>query len=185
MDITIISQRYAKALFDLALEFKELEKIKEDMLLVGSVTDENPEFRRLLSSPVIPQGKKAAIIRGIFNKKVEKLTFRFLELVVRKEREVFLKNIADNFISLYKKYKNIITVKLITAQPVDDHIRKEILDILEETTHKNVELLEDTDKKLIGGFVLTMDDKKYDASIRQQINRLQKEFERNPYVKGF
>ncbi len=185
MDVTIISQRYAKALFDLAIEFKELEKIKEDMLLVGSVTAENPEFRRLLASPVIPQGKKAAIIKGIFQQKVEKLTFRFLELVVRKEREVYLREIADNFIGLYKKHNNIITVNLITAQPVDEHIRKEILGILEETTHKNVELLENVDKSLIGGFVLTMEDKKYDSSIRHQINRLQRVFERNPYVKGF
>ena len=185
MDVAIISKRYAKALFDLALEMKILDRVNQDMLLVQSVTVENPEFKRLLASPTIPPGKKSEIIKGIFEKYLDKLSFRFLQLVVKKEREVYLRNIAENFTSLYKKFNNIATVKLTTAQPIDEQIRQKILTLLKDAIHKHIELNEEVDENLIGGFVLNLEDSQYDASLRKKINRLQKAFESNFYVKEF
>ncbi|OQX79494.1 MAG: ATP synthase F1 subunit delta [Bacteroidetes bacterium 4484_276] len=185
MDFTIISQRYAKALFELALEMKILDRVNQDMLLVQSVTVENPEFKRLLASPIIPPGKKSQIIKGIFEKHLERLSFRFLQLVVKKEREAYLQNIAESFISMYKKFNNILPVKLTTAQPIDDEIRREMLILLKDATHKKIELEEKVEENLIGGFVLNLDDSQYDASLRKKISRLQKAFESNLYVKGF
>ncbi len=185
MDVTIISQRYAKALFDLALELKILDRVNKDMLLINSVAVENPQFKRLLASPIIPSGKKSQIIKGIFENHVDKLSFRFLQLVVKKEREVYLQFISENFINLYKKFNNIETVNLITAQPIDESIRQKIIDLLVEKSHKTIELLEDVDEDLIGGFVITHEDTKYDASLRKKINRLQKAFESNLYIKGY
>ena len=185
MDVTIISKRYAQALFDLALEMKILDRVNKDMLLVRSVTVENPEFRRLLASPIIPPGKKSQIIKGIFEKHLEKLSFRFLQLVIKKEREAYLRNIAENFTSLYKKFNNILLVELTTAQPIDDEIRREILILLKDATHKKIELKEKVEEDLIGGFVLNLDDSQYDASLRKKISRLRKDFESNLYIKGF
>ncbi len=185
MDFTIISHRYAKALFDLALEMNILDRVNQDMMLVQSVTVENPEFRRLLASPIIPPGKKSQIIKGVFEKHLEKLSFRFLQLVVKKEREAYLRNIAENFISIYKKFNNILPVKLTTAQPIDDEIRRDILALLKDATKKKIELKEKVEENLIGGFVLNFDDSQYDASLRKKISRLQKAFESNLYVKGF
>jgi F-type H+-transporting ATPase subunit delta len=185
MDVTIISQRYAQALFDLSLEMKTLERVNEDMLLVKSVAVENPQFRRLLASPIIPPGKKSQIIKAIFERHLDRLSFRFLQLVVKKERELYLQFIAESFTNLYKKHKNIETVNLTTAQPINQKIRQEIIDLLVDKTHKKIELLEDIDQDLIGGFVLSLEDTKYDASLRKKISRLQKTFESNLYVKGF
>ena len=185
MDFTIISQRYAKALFELALEMKILDRVNQDMLLVKSVTVENPEFKRLLTSPIIPPGKKSQIIKGIFEKHLERLSLRFLQLVVKKEREAYLPNIVESFISMYKKFNNILPVKLTTAQPIDDEIRREMLTLLKDTTHKKIELEEKVEENLIGGFVLNLEDSQYDASLRKKIDRLRKTFESNLYVKGF
>ena len=185
MDITIISQRYAQALFDLALEMEILERVKDDMTLVLEVTRENPQFRRLLSSPIIPDGKKARILRSIFHRHVDKLTMRFLELVTHKDREVYLLDITKSFVNLYNKYKNILTVQLTTAAEINEKIREEIIDLLEDTTHKTIDLIEVVDDKIIGGFVLRMDDSQYDASIRKKISKLEKAFEKNLYIRGF
>jgi len=185
MDVTIISQRYAKALFELAQEMNILEEVTKDMELVGTVTAENPEFKRILASPVIPQGKKAQIIKGIFSGKVQKLTFRFLQLVVKKERELYLLEISNHFISIYKKYKNIMVVELTTAYSIDEQLRKELLQLLKDHTHQNIELHEKVDKNIIGGFILNLEDSRYDASLRNKINRLKKTFEINLYEKKF
>jgi len=185
MDITIISRRYAKALFDLAREMNILEKTYKDMLLVQSVVAENPELKRLLMSPIIPPGKKSQVLRTLFQKHLDKLSFRFMQLVVKKEREAFLQNIADNFISLYKEFKNILPVKITTAQAIDAEVRQEILDLLMDAEHKTIELEESVNEELIGGFVLNMEDRQYDASLQKKISRLKKAFESNLYIKGY
>lgn len=185
MDITIISQRYAKALFDLAVEMKNLEAVKKDIDLLEDVTHENPEFKGLLRSPIIPPGKKNSILTAVFKGKMEDLTFRFLQLVTRKEREVYLQDIGNAFIKLYKDHHNIITVKLTSPQPLDTSSKKELIKMLAAETHKTIDLVEETDDTLIGGFVLTMEDRKYDASIRHQLDKLKKAFDKNLYIKGF
>ncbi len=185
MDVTIIAQRYAKALFDLAIEMERLEVVKKDIDLIQEVIKENPEFRRLLHSPIIPPGKKNKVIAGVFKSKLNELTFRFLQLVTRKERAVHLDSICLAFIKQYKTYHNIISIKLTTAAKLDEESRTALIAMLTDQTHKTIELTEEIDSKLVGGFVLTMEDKKYDASIRNQLEKLSKTFDKNLYIKGF
>lgn len=184
MDVTIISQRYAKALFGLALEMKILEAVKKDIELLDEVAMQNPEFRRLIKSPIITPGKKNKIITGIFKGKIQDMTFKFLQLITRKERELFLLDINNSFIKLYKNYHNILTVHVKTRMPLEKGSRKELLRVLSEGTHKTIDLVEKTDESMLGGFVLTMEDRKYDASIRHQLENLKKLFDKNPYVSG-
>jgi F-type H+-transporting ATPase subunit delta len=185
MDVTIISKRYAQALFDLALEMNRLERISDDVKLIQEVIAENPQFRRLLKSPVIPDGKKSSILKAVFGRHIDELTFRFLLLVTRKEREVFLKEITGAFMIIYKKHHNIVTVKLTTPVAFDDKTRKDLLEMLHRDLHQKIELIEVIDPNMLGGFIITLDDKKYDASIRRQLDRLYKSFEDNLYVRGF
>lgn len=185
MDITIISKRYAKALFDLAIEMKKLERIKDDIELVQSVTIENPGFLRLLKSPIIPAGKKNKIIAAIFKDKLDVLSFKFLQLVTRKEREILLDSISASFIKLYKDYHNIVTITLTSSQKMNEKSKQELINMLSGETHKMIDLIEKVDKSLIGGFVIDMDDRKYDASISHQLERLKKSFDKNLYIKGF
>jgi F-type H+-transporting ATPase subunit delta len=149
------------------------------------VIQENPEFRRLLHSPIIPAGKKNKIIAAIFKSKLNELSFRFLQLVTRKERAVHLDSIALAFIKQYKTYHNIINITLTSAVALDENSRQELVAKLSEQTHKTIDLTQAIDPDLLGGFVLTMEDKKYDASIRHQLERLHKSFDKNLYIKGF
>ena len=185
MDNSILSQRYAQALFDLALEMKNLERIYTDILLVLDVARENPEFRRLLASPVIPPGKKSQILKGIFERHLDRLSFRFLQLVITKERAFHLEDIAGSFVSIYKKYQNILITKLKTAAPIDVETRNKILELLTGATKKNIELIEVVDENLIGGFVITLDDRQYDASLSKKISVLSKSFDKNLYIKTY
>ena len=185
MDLAIISKRYAQALFNLSLGMNRLERINDDVKLIQEVVAENPHFRRLLSSPVVSDGKKTRIINGVFGRHLDELTMRFLQLITRKEREVFLKEIADAFVVIYKKHHRILPVKLTTSAPLDEETRKNLLEMLHKDLDHKIELIEHIDPEVIGGFVLNFDNKKYDASIRRKLDRLHKTFEENPYVKGF
>ena len=185
MDITIISKRYAQALFDLAIEMNKLERISEDMKLVSKVTNENPQLRRLLASPIISIGKKLIILKKIFEKHLDILSFRFIRLVTRKEREIYLQNITDNFDILYKKYKNILTVHLQTAYRIDEATISKLQIIAGQKVKMNIEMIEKTDKSLIGGFIMNIGDYRYDASLKKKFKLLSETFSKNLYIREF
>ncbi len=180
-----VAGRYAKALFDLAIEMKVLEKVYADAELIIDVCEENRDFVLLLRSPIIKDVKKLAIIKDIFEKNLNELTYRFLVVITRNKRESIIKEIAERFVDFYKEYKNILPVNLTAAIKLDEETRGKIIELLNTHSDSTIELTEKVDEKLIGGFVLSFDDKQLDASILRQIKNLKKEFDINLYIKGF
>jgi len=183
MDVTIIANRYAKALFNLAQEKNLIEPTYLDMIQVWEVVRENKSLNNILRSPIIPNPKKLSILRALFVGRISAFTFRFLELVIKKDRALLTRYIAESFVEIYKDHKNIITIQLVTAYALDELTRRKILDQLSDLTHMTIDLVEKVSPELIGGFVFSYKDRKFDASLRQKIKLLSKEFEKNPYVK--
>lgn len=180
-----LANRYARALFDLAKEKNLVEAIKDDAVLIFNVCKENRDFVLLLQSPVIKDSKKIAIVKDIFEKNLHQLTYKFIIIIARNGREYLIPEIANQIITIYKEYKNIIEAKLVTAVKLDKEIRKQFMSLMEERTKAEIELTEEVDEDLIGGFVLSYDDNQYDASILRQIKNLHREFDINLYIKGF
>lgn len=178
---TRIGNRYAKALFELALEQNMLDNVKKDIELINKVIRESKDFRMMLKSPIIHSDKKELVIRSVFGEKIETLTLHFLLLITRKRRENYIEPITREFITLYKEYKNIVTTWLQTAVKIDSRIRQEIVELIAKQTGGEVELNEEIKKDLIGGFVLKYQDYQYDASIARQLADLRKDFNVNLY----
>ncbi|MGE5424293.1 MAG: ATP synthase F1 subunit delta [Syntrophothermus sp.] len=184
MKISPTAIPYAKALFDLAKERNELEAVMKDMQVIASISSSNKDFMMLLKSPIIHSDKKIKIIREVFRETTGVTTLTFLEIIIRKKREKFIPEIALAFQELYQDYNNILVTHVKTAAPITTEIREEIIRIMKEHTSKTIELEEEIDKDLIGGFVLNWKDKQYDASILSQINQLKKNVARiNLFVK--
>lgn len=178
----IVASRYAKSLIDLAIETKQLEEVRKDMLLVKQVCDSNSDFVTLLQSPVVKTDKKIAIFNGVFGKNISKTTTAFLNLLAAKRRENYLSGIASSFDEQYKLYKNITTVKVSSAVALDAKLKKDILDLVKKNATGEIELIEKVDPSLIGGFVLTINDKQVDQSVKRKLNDLSKNFTGNSFV---
>ena len=114
---------------------------------------------------------------------MNKISISFFEIITRKGREPFLEGIAREFVLKYKKFKGIQTAVITSAVGLDDKLRKEVYRLISESVKSEVELIEKVDKRIIGGFVLRMEDKQYDASIASELRKLTKEFASNPYVR--
>jgi len=186
MNLSHIAVTYAKALFDVALEQNSLEEAISDMSLIHALCQTNRDFKLMIKSPVITTEKKTKIIRAIFDKKLSLLTMTYFIIILRKNREAAIPAIAEDFIELYKDYKGILTTYLKTTSGISEDVRGKIVAILKQQTGKEIELIEETDAEMIGGFILRWKDQQYDASILNQINKLKKEVAAiNLYVKGF
>jgi len=180
-----IANRYARALFDLALEMDILEKIRQDATVLNDVCKSNKDFVFMLRSPVIRADKKILVIKEIFGKHLQVLTLNFITIITRNRREQLLPEIFLQFIEIYKLHKNIITVEITTATQIDEVLQSKILTLLEKRAKATVDLKKKVNEDIIGGFVLAYEDKQYDASILRQIKNLRREFDINLYIKGF
>ena len=180
-----VSNRYAKALLELAVETNNLENCYSDMNTILTGCQESKEFYLLLKSPIIKTDKKIIIIEEVFSNKLSELTYGFIKIITSKKREAILDSVAKSFISLYKEKKNIISAKLVTATEIDNETREEVLDFIKKKGHKNVDLQEKIDKSIIGGAIINIGNKQIDASVSNKINEMKQNFSVNLYEQNY
>ncbi|OIP01735.1 MAG: ATP synthase F1 subunit delta [Bacteroidetes bacterium CG2_30_32_10] len=182
---TRIAQRYAKALFDLAIEQNIIERVYDDIVLIKGVCETNKDFILLLSSPIIKSDKKQAIIKEIFEKHIHHVTLAFLLIITKKRREYYISQISKKFIGFYKDFKGIEIVTVTSANQLDQTTIQKVLQKLKTFITKEIELVQVINPNIIGGFIIQYDDKKYDASILNKIHALSKNFLTNEYIKEY
>lgn len=180
-EITVAS-RYAKSFIDLAQEQNVLEEANKDMHVFYETVKNNAQLRAVLRNPIISSSAKKQILSKIFGNKVSKLTASFFEIMVNKGREAFLYHTASQFFSQYNQIKGVVVAKVTSATPLSESSKKEIEARVAKATNGNVILETKVDPDLIGGFVLTVGDKQYDASLAKSLKELKKEFSSNAYV---
>ncbi len=186
MSVNRISSRYAKSLIDLAVERNEMETVVKDIQLFGEVA-KNRDFSLMLKSPIINTSKKQSIFSAIFEGKISKTTTAFFDIILRKGREAVLTDISSEFMSQYKQLNRISAVTLTTAIPLTESALNDIKAklIASNITMDKLELTTKIDPNILGGFVIEVGDKLYDASVQHKLDQLKKEFVGNQYVKSF
>ena len=186
MNVSLVAERYASALFDLALEKNAGEEIYQDSLLISKTCEDSKDLRLLLNSPIVNSGKKQTILEDVFEKSVHPITMTYMRIMVRKNREKFIPFIALKVVDLYNEYKNILVVHFKSPVLPDEATTKQVLGLMKNYTTAGIDLQPEIDQSLIGGFVLSWKDLQYDASIRREIDELRNTIAKiNLYKKGF
>jgi len=181
-----VAIRYAKSLLSLAIERNVLEEVKEDMMILNSVCDENRDLTNMLKSPIVKSDMKSIILKKIFESKLSSLSMNFIELITEKKREAILGSISEGFISLYNTEKNIVKATVTTATAITEDLRAHVLSKLKEVVGgADVQVEERINTSLIGGFILRVGDQEYNASAANKLRQLKKEFVSNPYIKEY
>ncbi|MEL7222128.1 MAG: ATP synthase F1 subunit delta [Bacteroidota bacterium] len=178
MSVQRIAGRYAKSLVELSQEQNKLDRVLQDMNTM-KMASQNKDLALLLKSPIVNATKKQSVMDALFSKSFDEMTMAFVKLLINKGREPYLPAIADAFIAQYKKINHISTVKVITAKPLTEAGLNDLRKKLEasEVTEKSVEIETEVDENLIGGFVLEIGDKIYDASVAQKLEELKRSFQ--------
>lgn len=171
-----VASRYAKSLIELAEEKGILEEINRDMQLFLEVCEENRLFKLALKNPIIKNDKKLSVLKSIFEKKTNKLTILFFELISRKNRESILPEVAEEFHKQYNLLKGVVAAQVVTPFPLNDALRAEFRNLVKSRFNKEAELSESVDESLIGGFVLTVGDKQLNESLISKLRELHYDF---------
>ena len=173
------ASRYAKSLLSLSSDQKSLEEVNKDMKFVADTCKSSSKLILLLKSPIVKTDKKLAILNAIFSNKIGKLVSSFIEIITKKKREAIILDIARAFNEQYNTHKNITSAKVSTAIALDKELKSKIMAIVKTASKGDVEIEEEVNKDLIGGFVIKIGDQQVDSSINSKLQKLKREFSTN------
>jgi F-type H+-transporting ATPase subunit delta len=179
----LLASRYAKSLMDIAVEQNSVEAVLADLKTLDNVCHQSRDFSVMLRSPIIKADKKMAVFKAIFESHISALTMAFVNLITTKGREEYLQEIVQAFIVQYNEMKHIKVVKLTTAHAVNDKVKEAILSKVATALQGNtIDLKTEVKPELIGGFVLEVEDKLFDASVRRDLNDIRTTLLDNSYI---
>ena len=171
-----VAVRYSKSLISLAIENKKLEKVKADIDLLNSLCHEVKPFYNFIKNPIINNYKKLGIFKKLFENKIDDLSYKFIEIITKKGREDILPEIGEEFIKEYRAYKNIEIVSISTPIELDNELKNEFISLTRKLIgeDKTIEIQEEVNEDLLGGFILRIGDKQIDDSVSSKLRDLKK-----------
>lgn len=182
MKETRVASRYARSLIKLAEEQGELNAVHEDMTLVRDVVRENRELKLVLENPIIRVDLKEKVIHKIFAGKIGEMTMKFMDILLTKRREHLIDDVAEEVTSQFMALKNRVSAEVISASPLSDEHRKQVIAIMNKMDSRDVEIVEKIDKELIGGFIIRLEDNQLDYSVARLLKEYRQEFSKNAYI---
>lgn len=177
----VIAKRYARALFALGQEQgdAELKQYGEELSRLASVIEATPHLLKIFKNPIIRAADKKGVLQKILHKLETGRTIQnFCLFLADKERLGNFLEIQRTYSALLDAQAGILRGKLITAielaKAKQDTVKKQ----LEEQLSQKLILEYEADQAILGGLVLKVGDKVYDASLRAQLVQLQEQIKR-------
>lgn len=172
MNQSKIAVRYAKALFQLALEKNTLDAVYNDVVMVNQALKDFGQFGLYLKSPVVKPSQKLTLIKEAFTGHISEISLSFLGLLVHNKRENHLEDIIRRFFDVFRDYKGIKSAVITTAVPLNDQMKEKFHALLSSIYKTGIELEATENASIVGGFVLKVGDQQYDASVATGLKRM-------------
>ena len=170
--VEIIAERYAKALFDAALDQGRLDETLNDSRTVRRVLDENPDLVRFCAMPNIGVEQKLDATARIFRQSIGEPLMGFLHVLIRADRTAHLLQVFEGFEDMYRVHNRQAIAVVTSAKALSEEELAKIRETLAKASGKEILLEAKVDPSLIGGVVVRLDDMIYDNSIKSQLSRL-------------
>ncbi|HEU0264425.1 MAG TPA: ATP synthase F1 subunit delta [Geobacterales bacterium] len=174
MKTNTIARRYAKALVQLGVEEKGVERFQTELDKAAGVIAGSPELRSVLANPAYAIEQKREILQDLIARLSLSSTVRsFLMLLLDKKRIEQLPQIAQSFGSYVDELGGVVRPTLASPFPLDDRQVEGVRKALEQVTGKKVLLNVEQDASLIGGLVTKIGDMVFDGSVKTQLSMIQ------------
>jgi F-type H+-transporting ATPase subunit delta len=173
-----LSERYAKALYQLASESNSESKVLKDVQIIFEAFSSSRELASVFLNPVVHSDKKVKISESLFKNKISDLSLSFIRLIIQKKRTLALMDICKSYEIVYKKNKYIKDVYITSSYSLEGP-EKEILEKNLKSKISGIPLFHySVNTNIIGGFIINFDGVQLDMSIRGMLNKLKKNFDK-------
>jgi F-type H+-transporting ATPase subunit delta len=178
MDKGLISTRYARSLLDYAITLDQQDEVYKNVKILSEVFWEVPELRVVLINSSIRQEERLKILYTAAGDNLPSSLKKMADMIFINEREDLIQYIALRYIELYRDRFKILHGKIITAVHINKEEIKSFQKRIQKLVGENLELDPLVDPDIIGGFVLHLDDYRWDASVAGELTRIKSHFKK-------
>ncbi len=167
-----VGRLYAEAMLRLAEEQGASDALLDELKEMVDFLDQNPKVGHFLASQMVDEEGRARVIEDLFRGNASDLLVDSLQVINRKGRLGQLRAVAEAYRIAHHDLRGWVDVHVRTAVPLDDALRARLKDAMAASTGKKPALIERIDPSLIGGLVVEVEGKKFDASVASRLHDL-------------
>ncbi|MEI7025720.1 F0F1 ATP synthase subunit delta [Paenibacillus sp. y28] len=171
---TIVAKRYAKALFEVAQAKQAVGQVEEDLRAVVAAVKANPDFEKLLNHPNIDTSRKLDVVKQTFEGKISEAVFNTLQLLIENGRQTLLSTLLNDYVRIAGEATGEARAIVTTSVPLTEEQTKQVTEKFGKLTGKSIRVENVLDKGIIGGMLVRIGDRLYDASVKGQLARLER-----------
>ena len=169
------SERYSRALFEVAKESGDLENIEKNIITFKSLLKNSSELKNFFHNPTQSVGNQTLAINLLTKKLNLSITLKnFFLLLIEKRRIFFVIKILDSFLKLCSIKRGEIKASLISSKELSESELESINKELSSSMGSTIKFDYKTDQELIGGLKLQLGSFMIDASIRNKLKKFEK-----------
>ncbi len=169
----LISDRYASALYDLALEKKLVDVVLDDLLFIQSIIKNNKDLKLVIKSPLIKSNDKLEILQNILkSKNPNELSSTFLKVLSKNKRFQKTVDIISQFKNINAQKRGDVLADITSAEKLSNEQQDNIKEQLRTILGDKLSLSYKVDKQIIGGLIIKVGSKMIDTSLSNKINKL-------------
>lgn len=167
-----ISPRYAKVLFDLDCIKGDFDQRVSNFESIINIFANNPNLVKFLKAPQVALKDKKKVLRNSLKENFDSIFISFLSYLIQKGRLANLSNIGNEYRLLVNKHLNRWEADIITAVPIDVDSEAKLINKLEKSFNKKINLNKVIDPKIIGGAILVISNEMLDWSVTGRLKKL-------------
>ena len=172
---TETSERYSRALFEVANEQKELDKIESNVKNFQLLYNSSTEIKNFIQNPTQSINTQNSFV-NLLGEKLEfsKNLKNFFLLLIQKRRIFFVKKIFESFLRFCSKKRGEVKASLISSKELSQNELNEISKDLSKLMGTTLKFDYKVDKELIGGLKLQLGSFMIDTSIKNKLKKYEK-----------
>jgi F-type H+-transporting ATPase subunit delta len=177
MSLRTSANRYAKALFDVALAEKaDLAKVDQDLQAAVAMLRGSPDLVLNLSRGSLTDAQRQELMERVSQAMgLSAPVAKLLVLLGKTRRLELVPELSTAYRERLLAHQNIVRAEVKSAAPLSPDKTRALQDSLSKVTGKNVELSVSVDPELLGGVVATIGSTVYDGSVKTQLERMRHE----------
>ena len=168
-----VSVRYASALFELAREQNELDKVDQDLGKFQAMLEQSPDLARLVKSPAFAAEEQERALGAVLDwASIGATTGNFLKVVTRNRRLFAAEDMIKGFRQQLALHRGEMTAEVQSATPLSNEQLAALKATLKASYGKDVRLDTKVDPSLLGGLVVKVGSRMFDSSLRTKLMNL-------------
>ena len=165
--------RYARALFDVALQEGTIDQADRDLTTVANLLEQQTDLQQVLTNPAVPAARKRALLEAIVPRlELSGPVGKLLLLLADRDRFPIFPEMLAAFRERLREHRQVVNAEVTTAMPLSSEREAQLRQQLTAFTGRNVNLTTKVDPSLIGGAVTRIGTIVYDSSLASRLAKL-------------